>query len=356
MHELVERYKHESRLPEIVGEHCVHALMETASCQTCIDVCPQQAWLLDDAALSLDTQACDGCGLCVPVCPEGAISCGDHAIVLREKNAELMAFCACELSEQGADDGILPCIHSLRLQDILLLFNKGVRQLTVATGDCCQCNRGGKNDLSNRISSLNAALIETGSEGIRLDRQVPNEWRRLLDETTVSPAGPAVNRRHFLRALVNAGLEGKVETPELVLIGDQPFRPAGQMLQKIPAWTRWPDFPVIDAGQCNGCDACVWLCPHDALVLEQENNGAHYRIEPQNCTGCSICVDVCEKNAVTMRHWEVALQLDIPLVSGKCKACGSPFHLPDGSGNDNDTLCRICSGHNHYKNLHQVFD
>ncbi len=356
MHELVERYKHESRLPEIAGEHCVHALMETASCQACIDVCPQQAWLLDDDALSLDTQACDGCGLCVPVCPEGAISCADHAVVLREKQGELVAFCACEFSEQGSDDGILPCIHSLRLQDILLLFNKGVRRLTVATGDCCQCNRSGKNDLSDRISSLNSALIATGIEGIRLDREVSNEWRRLLDETTVSPAGPAIDRRNFLRALVNAGLERKVETPDLLLLGDQPFRPAGQLLQEKSPRTSWPSFPEIQAGCCNGCDACVRLCPHEALVFEQVDSGARYRIEPQNCTGCAICVDVCEKNAVSMRHWQVAAQLEIALVSSKCKACGSPFHLPAVSEGENNTLCRICSSHNHYKNLHQVLE
>jgi len=356
MHELIERYKHDSRLPEIAGEQCVHALMENASCKSCIDVCPQQAWLLNEETLALDTQACDGCGLCVPVCPEGAISGGDHAILLREKQGELFAFCACELSEANSGDGVFPCINSLRLQDIMLLFNKGARYLMVATGDCCNCNRSGKVDVSERISLLNKSLWAMGSAGIKFERMVLNQWRRLLDETMVSPTGPAVNRRHFLRSLINVGVERKIETPELLLLADQAYTPAGQLLEEKTAQTIWPSLPEIDAGRCDGCDACVRLCPHSALRLELTDSVSKYSIKPQNCTGCSICVDVCERNAISIRNWEVSSQNEVPLETGQCNACGSPFHLPAGYDGEAATLCRICSKHNHYKNLHQVLE
>ena len=60
-------------LPEILAERCVHSRLETASCQACVDSCPQGAWVLDDASLGINTETCDGCGLCAAACPQAAI-------------------------------------------------------------------------------------------------------------------------------------------------------------------------------------------------------------------------------------------------------------------------------------------
>ena len=71
--DLCDDIEREIALPKLFGERCVHALSATASCKACVDVCPEDAWLLDDEALGLDTERCDGCGLCAAACPERAI-------------------------------------------------------------------------------------------------------------------------------------------------------------------------------------------------------------------------------------------------------------------------------------------
>ncbi len=71
-----KRLRQEWTIPEIIPERCVHSRCEVAECTRCIDACPQQAWLLDDDNLSIDTSLCDGCGLCITACPEAALSPG----------------------------------------------------------------------------------------------------------------------------------------------------------------------------------------------------------------------------------------------------------------------------------------
>ena len=358
MHELLERFKHDTRLPTIKGEQCVHALMENASCRGCAEVCPKDAWLLDDDSLSLDVDACDGCGLCVPVCPEGAISIHGYSIALREASIDIQqqlnAFCACEFAAQNISEGVVPCIHALKLQDILKLVNKGVSQLTLTTANCCHCERDGKNNLFDMISLLNNALQATGYQGIEVKSHTPNEWHRLLNQESAA-TGPNFSRRNFFRALVSSGVEKKINIPDLIVLDESAFIPPGRLMPDGHEKSIWPFLPVLDAALCNGCDACVRLCPHEAIFCEEVEGVSSYRIHPQDCTGCNVCVDVCDSSAIKIEQWQTALIEEIRLAEQKCRACGNPFHIPvDFENKDQDGLCRICSKHNHYKNLHQV--
>jgi len=354
MRDLVKRFKHDSRLPEIAGERCVHALMENASCNACVEICPKKAWLLDDDSLGLDTQACDGCGLCVSVCPEGAIELDGFSLLLRNKRGKPVAFGACEYAKSSSIEGIIPCIHALRLQDILRLLQKGVQYFSITTGDCCQCSRSGKNDLQDRVNQLNHALHEMHLEGIVIKYLKQNEWHHLLNNETDQPAGPGLDRRHFFRALISAGVEHKLDVPNLFVLDKSDFVPPGKSMPQVSANPQWPFIPVIATERCNGCDACIQLCPHQAVTIKKKEAGTSYQIDPANCTGCNVCVDVCEHNAVSIKQWATAETLEIKLTENRCKACGNSYHLPASQKQGSHSLCQICSRHNHYKNLHQV--
>jgi len=356
LHDLIKRVRHEFKLPDIVGERCVYALLETASCRACVEACPQNAWVLSDDSLGLDTEACDGCGLCAAVCPQGAIINHEQAIAIREWRGQLIALCACEYTEQATNEGVIPCIHSIGLQDILHLQQRGVQKLVMATADCDQCERGGKNRLSDRVASLNAALQKTHCAGIKLSCLPLDAWQRLLTDETVSPAGLRVDRRNFFRTLASARLEYGMKQADLFKLGDAPFVPPGQLIPNPTPQTLWPYLPIMDIERCNGCDACVKLCPHGAIVLDKTDSGACYRLDPMRCSGCSICVDVCERAATSVRQWEMQEQHEIGLKGSRCTACGVLFHIPADHTQAEKLLCRICSENNHYKNLHQVLN
>lgn len=353
LHDLIKHVRHETRLPDIVGERCVHMFVETASCRACIEACPQSAWVLNDDSLGLNTEACDGCGLCAPVCPQGAINI-QHDIPLRAWRRHIIALCACECTGSVASEGVMPCIHSLGLQDILRLIQKGVRQLVVATADCAECPRGQGTRLSSRLASINKNLQKSGNAGIELIYEPLVSWERLQNDTIVSPAGPQLSRRGFLRSFANTGLQQGIKLARLSSDEQTPFAAPGQLLPGASSETLWPYLPSIDIARCNGCDACAKLCPHQAIILHETEDYNGYVLDAKNCTGCRICIDVCDQEAVSLQCWEAQEQWEVTLKCGRCSACGALFHTPAEQQLSGRVLCRICSNNNHHKNLFQV--
>jgi len=53
----------------------------------------------------------------------------------------------------------------------------------------------------------------------------------------------------------------------------------------------------VDPEKCDGCGACVPVCPVRAIILE--NSKA--QIMPEECVDCAICIDYCPKEAFTSR-------------------------------------------------------
>lgn len=158
----------------------------------------------------------------------------------------------------------------------------------------------------------------------------------LVGQVAVVKAEPAVNRRQFLRQTILFSVEKSLE-PQAVL-------PTRSFV------------PVLAAAYCNGCDACVQLCPHQALQLDKREDGqaVAYRIQAERCTGCGICEDVCEREAVEVRQMRHVDSEEIPLVQASCKACGSRFHYP-ADGNAVRQYCQICAHTNHHRQLFQVY-
>lgn len=349
----------ELRLPEIDGERCVHSYIETASCNNCVDICPLEAWQLDDESLKIKVNSCDGCGLCAAVCPQGAIL-HSHEPLLRQYKQHIFAFAACEKSPvQEADNAaIMPCIHALSLHDVARLYQQQVRGLLISCADCENCNRFTKQNLFILVENFNQLLTSRELLPFILRNFTPENWSIELAKTATSQ-GKSLSRRDFLRRSVQSSVKATFKAKGWLT---EKFAPPATWLPNTAEPLNYPYVPQIDTLVCTGCDACFNTCPQQALSIDLTQ--AQYVIKPELCTACNICVDICDQTAITIKNWLESQEIRFDLIASRCKRCGAPFHYPHNLHNphnpqtkesDTKTVCPICQRVNHHKNLFQVY-
>lgn len=343
-------------LPDIMVERCVYTHCDTANCQQCVDHCPQQAWVLTDDSLGLDTARCNLCGLCVGACPESAIRFEFQAATC-QFNQQPTLLLACEhsgISDKSA--GIVPCLHALSADFLTEQYQAGFKQMLSCRGACETCPRYAKRDaFREQLTRLNQLLNARQAPLLKHAQVNANQWLNALQTPLTNPIS-SVSRRSFFRKAALSAIETGLEqldpqtdtTPAIVT---WPKRlPAPVQMPCLQAYV-----PSLDSNRCNACHACMRLCPHEALVLEKnaDKQTTHYAIEPNHCTGCGICVDVCDQQAISVETLQVSESKQLALSSKRCKACGTSFHFLKPEANA-PTYCPICDQINHHKHLFQV--
>ncbi len=356
MRDLIEQtrsaYRDTCTLPEVIPERCVHTLSGAASCRSCVDICPRSAWLLDEDQLGIDADRCDGCGLCAAACPQGAVNVSIDPALKQSPDGNI-AMIACERSSVKDSTGATPCLHAIGLNQVASLYRQGIETIVACVGDCGKCERGTAPHLSARIADLNRLLTDRNLPQMQYRQATTGEWSGLFSGQDMSLADNAMDRRGFFRRMVHAVIEAQ---EELDPIGEQQvgqFVPPGCILPRRSSQQMVPFLPQIDATRCNACNACVRLCPHEAISLAEDP--VAYRIDPDRCSGCGLCRDLCDQDAVSLAIWAIAETTEIPLTANRCSDCGAPYFTP-GAQPTADKLCRICSRHRHHQLLYQVLD
>jgi len=62
--------------------------------------------------------------------------------------------------------------------------------------------------------------------------------------------------------------------------------------------TTSPEKAFVVADLCDGCQACVPVCPVNAISMQE----GKAKINPFQCTGCGACVPVCPKEAIDFKN------------------------------------------------------
>ena len=53
----------------------------------------------------------------------------------------------------------------------------------------------------------------------------------------------------------------------------------------------------IDVEKCDGCGACVEVCPSEAISIRSDGKA---EVNEEECVECESCVDECPKDAISM--------------------------------------------------------
>lgn len=337
-------------LPTVIAERCVHTRLTQASCRACVDVCPSDAWVMDEDTMGIDTSRCDGCGLCASACPQGAIV--SHKVMSAlEPKGRITALFACEMAGIEDKQRTIPCLHALGLQQLLRLYRSGTRHLHIASGDCASCPRSKALWPNDLVEHLNDMLASRNLATITLQAIPSGQWKQTSERTRQELSGPVLSRRSFFRRAAASSITLGIDIAGLQ--EENPFVPPGKQLPRTRLEDILPFIPGIDPAKCNGCDTCAQLCPQGAISLWASDDNPQYRLDAEACTGCAICLDVCNQKAVSVCHWRPQVQFALHLTAQRCRACGAPFHSPTGQRNE-DGLCFVCTETNHARGLYQV--
>jgi len=57
---------------------------------------------------------------------------------------------------------------------------------------------------------------------------------------------------------------------------------------------------TISKVKCNGCGACVNICPVNAVKIEQKK-----AIVSDECVECGVCVNECPNEAISLQKYGV---------------------------------------------------
>ncbi len=294
--------------------------------------------------LGLDEAACTACGLCQAVCPQNAISIvyeppvrGDEVLLVCEKTG----------AEYGRQR--ISCLHQVGMEQLAKYYQQGVRKLIVASADCKTCIAPGRL-LEKHLQEFNLLACNRELSPIEMivGPCVPDKkWCQADEELELEDS----SKRKLFTALGKHLSDNNNEPAE-----DAPASQHAKFQSRnaSPKTTIFSWVPRINEDRCDGCDACMRICPAHSLTRVNENGSqTHYEILPQNCNGCELCLDVCQNDAIILSEMDVCKTRIVPLQAFTCTSCGVACHVP-GSETKEDSLCRICSQTQHHKKLFQV--
>lgn len=230
-----------------------------AKCLTCIRSCPYQAISYDDNKIVIDIEKCQLCGICAGVCPE-------YNIEIKYYNVDaLVNHIKSEKENLDSDNLVVMCRgsspQSCEILDVL--SERNIDRFVPLRLPCV-----GRIPVEFYLKAIfegiqNIVVVQCDENFCRMER------------------GSEVAQKNVMRTqeiLKKIGLdEGNIQV------------------------IKNPQKAVYFTEECVGCDKCGFICPYNAIELEEL---ATPRIMLEKCNGCGACALVCPHMAIQLQGFE----------------------------------------------------
>jgi ferredoxin len=325
--------------------------------------CPVDTIKITNSQLSFTPSECVGCGVCGAVCPTGAYTLDDFQAI-----NYIFKFLEQERSVLSCRDGVLPCIASLSVEELLSLVLLSEGEIVLDVAGCSEC----------AIAHKNLALIDTIAQEVSFLLEALLVQKRLRVESVgcdVTQELSGLSRRELLSKeglkhaiTLQQQFEAKVKScddeEKIHLVGAEAIAkikakniPQRRSLLMMALGHIQPPevFHVIEGSEisfttqkdldevaCTNCQMCYRICPTGALSSDAK--GGVINFNPLACVACQSCHDVCEPQALQQRHsfdlgnfFEPKVETLVRFEMKRCDECGNIFAYRGG-----EMMCHRC--------------
>lgn len=334
---------------------CVLTASKASGCDRCAAICPTDAIIIRDHALSYVPAECIRCGACQGVCPTESftidgfsyenfvsdIVSGDDTLISCKKN--------------------LPCLAALGSEYLIALSLEKKEALILDTGHCegCAIAPSVMTHIETSIDEANAFLA-----AFRLPFGIIRE--NVGFEAEKTPSQKNLSRRElFARFTVKEAIKTKMQFDRTVeaelkpvqTIAESDYSRARVREKTIPfrraffiSATRGleaADGTVLEAAQfsfitdkriekerCTNCALCYHACPTGALVGDRIKGKIAFDF--LHCVACNACHDACGEGCLHKEEQFGAAMFTRPerkklatFFMRQCYDCGMPY-IHDG--------------------------
>lgn len=331
---------------EVDANKCQKVRAVVSSCSACMDVCPAGAITIGQDSLAIN-DGCMECGLCTNVCPTNALKWNDPPLMqifqrirrLAEKEADIYIACASSVKGKAmANVAEVPCLGMLPWEFWLAagVYAPNL-QIVFQPSTCRNCSFHGGEGLflkekqqAEEILGSRFSLRKAVSEA-KADSQVDYSrrklfitfWEEVKETNTITvketlSAGKTLSpfekyARHHEK---EAGLKEMEETAEEIKnrmadkwLGGQVIHTDKRALllralEKKPELQERITLSVPEMKEsCTRCDACAFLCPTDAIVID----GNSYILSTEKCVSSGLCGEICYEKHIHMKPASAAI-------------------------------------------------
>jgi len=335
--------------------NCTHIYFKDSSCRLCLDICPIDNVIKQkDYKIIFNPENCVSCGGCVNVCPTEAFKLNNFSLkdLIKSKDLSEENFISCKRD--------VPCLIALNPQDLVSMVLNLEKDLVMDIGHCEECFIGKlKEKILNIVNEANYFLekleveFRVKAEDLKIEeiKEKKNKRREFIKKFGKLSAGlvfwatvPKViednkNEEDSVKNIVEEKVlpDKRLNIIEALKEKDIDLSDKYVEVDKISFTSdKWIEFE-----KCTNCSVCYKVCPTGAL--KGIENGLKIQFEPSLCVKCRVCHEVCPEDCL---HLTEKLNLK-DFVDGKkilaehimiqCEECLMPF-----SYKGDTTICPRC--------------
>ena len=322
---------------EIDANKCVRVRSVLSQCQACQTVCPIDSIEISNERLMLPS-TCLECGLCTAVCPTNALRWNNPPLLqlyyrwMNQSGQKFVITCDPMLkSYRDTSVETVPCLGLVPAELWLALGQRFSEiQLVCTPESCASC------EVTTGFAQLKKALTEAHlPEGLvyfsqsvqNQEREIDYDRRRLLSgwfeemkEThtiavkemlEVQPAMTPfekferyVRERDQLEEMAEEVNAIKLSVIDRLLQDTLIYTDKRQILLDVLKQhekhntTVEVQLPKVTK-DCTLCKACAFLCPTEALYIDEDS----FILAPSKCVACHLCEEICWDKHITLQTY-----------------------------------------------------